>query len=164
MSLLRFVAILALGVWLGGLVALGGVAAPVLFDVLELRDGAAGRELAGLLFGSIFGQFQIVSWVMGGLVLLSLGLRAALGPRPQHTALRIWTVVAMLGLSVVTSMVFIPRIDAIRQDAGGAVNALAATDPRRIEFGRLHGLSNGLALVILIGGLALVWSEMRDQH
>ena len=164
MTLLRFVAVLALAVWVGGLVTLGVLTAPVLFTVLESRDALAGREMAGLLFGSIFREFQFLSWAMGGVLLTSLGLRAALGPRPSRMALRIWTSVAMLAMSAVTTYVIIPRIDAIRTNTPGPIAALAAEDPVRAEFGRLHGISNILALVTVVGGLGLIWVELRDQH
>ena len=44
---------------------------------LELRDG-----LAGQVFGVIFVKFQYVAMALAGVVIASLGARAALGPRP----------------------------------------------------------------------------------
>jgi hypothetical protein len=44
----------------------------------------------------------------------------------------------------------------------GPVAALPDTDPRRIEFNRLHGLSNILFSITAIGGLALCWWEARE--
>ena len=116
MTFLRYLALIALALWIGGLVALGLVAAPQLFDVLEARQAAGGRELAGELFGSIFDRFQHVAWGLGGVLLASLGTRAALGPRPRRFAVRMWTVSAMLAASVVTSFVITPRIDTIRRE------------------------------------------------
>jgi Domain of unknown function (DUF4149) len=164
MALLRFVAVAALALWVGGLVALGAIVAPTLFDVLETRDGLAGRETAGLIFGSVFEFFIQASWVLGGIVMTSLGLRAALGPRPKRMAIRTWTVAAMMGVGAVTAFVIVPRIDAARSRAAGPVAALATDHPVRVEFGRLHGASNVLALVTVIAGLGLLWVELRDQH
>jgi hypothetical protein len=157
MTLLRFVAVLALAVWVGGLVTLGALTAPVLFTVLESQDALGGREMAGLLFGSVFREFQFLGWAMGGVLLTSLGLRAALGPRPQRMAIRMWTSVAMLAMSAVTTYVIIPGTP-------GPIAALAAADPVRVEFGRLHGISNVLALITVVGGIGLIWVELRDQH
>jgi len=164
MAFLRFTALLALAVWLGGLVALGGIAAPTLFEVLEARQHPGARELSGALFGAIFSRFQYVAWAMGALLLASLALRAALGPRPRHTAIRMWTLVAMLAMSMATSFVIIPRVDAIRDNVKGPVASLPADDPQRVLFGRLHGLSSGLMLLTLVAGVGLVWIELRDQH
>ena len=44
---LRFASVLVLALWIGGLAALA-LAAPVVFDVLETRDPANGRALAGV--------------------------------------------------------------------------------------------------------------------
>jgi hypothetical protein len=164
MTFLRFAAFLGLAVWVGGLAVLAGLGAPALFDVLELRDPAGGRELAGLLFGVMFERFQYVAWGAATILLVSLGLRAALGPRPPRTALRIWVVVAMAAISVVTIFVIIPQIDEIRLAVDGAVASLPAADPRRIEFGRWHALSSALMLVTIVFGLGLAWAEIRDQH
>ena len=51
MLALRYVSLLALVVWVGGLVALGAIAAPVTFDVIAARHVPEGRLLAGAIFG-----------------------------------------------------------------------------------------------------------------
>jgi hypothetical protein len=163
MTFLRYLALVALAVWVGGLVALGAVTAPELFDVLQGRDPTGGRELAGELFGRIFDRFQQVAWMLGGLLLVSLGTRAALGPRPRRFAVRMWTVFAMLLVSIGTSVFITPRIDAIRLESG-PVAALRDEDPRKGTFGRLHALSNGLMLLTVLAGVGLIWVEMRDEH
>jgi hypothetical protein len=163
MSLLRYVAVLILAVWVGGLAVLGGVAAPAIFSVLEAHDPATGRELGGVLFGDIFGRFQYLAWGLGAVLLLSLGLRAALGPRPRRLALRVWIAAAMLAVSVVTVVAIAPRIDAIQASVTGTIAALPDTDARKVAFGRLHGLANALMLVTLAAGVGLLWAEMRDQ-
>jgi uncharacterized membrane protein len=164
MSLLRFCAVVALALWVGGMVALGGLTAPTLFQVLEAQQGAAGRETAARLFGVVFDTFIRATWVLGGLVMASLGLRAALGPRPKRMALRMWTVASMMGLGAIIVFYIVPRIDTIRARTNGAVARLADDDPLRVEFGRLHGASNAMALVTVVAGLGLLWVELRDQH
>ena len=54
MLALRYVSLLALVVWVGGLVALGAIAAPVTFDVIAARV-AAGDEVS---IGG-FGKFTV---------------------------------------------------------------------------------------------------------
>jgi hypothetical protein len=164
MTLLRYAAFVGLAVWIGGLSVLGGLGAPALFDVLAAQDPTGGRELAGLLFGTILERFQYVAWGAAAVLLVSLGLRAAIGPRPRHTFIRIWVVVAMAGISVVTMFVIIPHVNEIRAAVDGAVAALPAADPRRVEFGRWHALSSGLMLLTIVFGLALAWAEVHDQH
>jgi hypothetical protein len=50
----------------------------------------------------------------------------------------------------------------MQRSIGTAPSALAESDPRRIEFGRLHGTSVSLQLVPLLGGLALLFWELKD--
>jgi Domain of unknown function (DUF4149) len=163
MMLLRYVALVALALWVGGLVALGAVA-PTLFDVLEAQSGAQGRELAGLLFGTMLDRFLYIVWGLALGVLASLGLRAALGPRPRRVAIRTWAAAAMLGACLTVGFYIAPQIDGIRRAVHGPVASLPEADPRREAFGRLHGLSSGLLLATAILGLGLIWMEMTDSH
>jgi hypothetical protein len=162
MSLLRFASLVVLALWVGGLATLGLLAAPAIFDVLEAHDPATGRTLAAQVFGTVFGRFQRAAWVLGALLLALNAARALLGPRPRRMALRVWAVMAMVGMSLVGALVIAPRIETIRQSTSGAVASLPDTDPRKGEFGRLHGLSNGLMLLTLLTGAGLIWAEMKD--
>jgi hypothetical protein len=162
MALLRYLSLLAVSLWVGGLVALGGIGAPALFDLLEARQPSGGRELAGILFGGLFERFQHVSWGLAGAIVVSLAIRALLGPRPRRFAMRVWLLSAMLALSLTTSLVLAPRITAIREAVTGPVASLSDQDPRRITFGRLHGLSNALMAIAVLAGLGLMWTESRD--
>jgi hypothetical protein len=162
MSLLRFAALVALALWVGGLATLGGLGAPAIFDALAPHDASGG--LAGTVFGAIFTRIQYLAWLLALVVLASLGARAAIGPRPRRFGLRMWTVAGMLAASLAGVFVIAPRIDALRADAGASVRALPADDARRVTFGRLHGLSTALAAFTVAAGLALMWTEMRDPH
>lgn len=162
MSFLRFVSLVALAIWIGGLAALGGVGAPAVFDVLQQVDPVGGRETAGLVFGTIFERFQHVAWALAAVLLGVLGARAALGPRPRRFGWRMWTIIAMLAISLTTSFYITPRIETIRRAIQGPVAGLADDDARKIEFGRLHGASNGLMLLTMFGGIWLIWMERRE--
>jgi hypothetical protein len=164
MALLRFATLLVLAIWVGGLATLGSLAAPEIFSVLERHDPEGGRALAGEVFGAVFQRFQRVAWVLGALLLALYGLRALLGPRPRRLGLRVWTGAGLLAMSLAGGLLIAPRIDAIRRSTNGPVAALADGDARRAEFGRLHGISNGLMLLTLLAGTGLIWTEMRDPH
>jgi MFS family permease len=164
MSVLRLLTLLVLAIWIGGLAALGGVAAPAVFSVLQDLDPVAGRETAGRVFGAIFVRFQYLSWMLALLLMALLGTRAALGPRPRRFGWRMWVTSGMLAVSVAAGLYIAPRIDAIRDEVHGTVQALPDDDARKVEFGRLHGLSNGLMLATVIAGVWLVWIELRDKH
>lgn len=164
MSLLRFASLLTLAIWVGGLIVLGSVGAPVLFTVLELKDPVGGRGLAAELFGGMFIRFQQMAWILGGALVLLLIIRRVLGPRPRPFAVRLSAASGMLGLSLVSGLLLAPRIDAIRRDTGGAIASLDEGDARKIEFNRLHGLSNALMGITLVVGVGMLWLEMKDPH
>jgi len=162
MPLLRVATLVAFAAWIGGLAALGFIAAPAVFSALEAHDPVNGRATAGLVFGEVFLRFQRVSWVCGALVVLLLGARARFGPRPRRLGLQFGLVSAMLAASLYTALVITPRIDAIRRDTVGSVSARPEGDPLRAEFGRLHGLSNGLMLATLLAGVFGLTLNARD--
>jgi uncharacterized protein DUF4149 len=162
MLALRYAALLMLVIWVGGLLALGTIAAPAIFDVLSARDAADGRVLAGAVFGETLRRFHLVTYAAGGLLLLTLVIRRILGPRPKRFGWRLAIASSML-LATISSGWFVSgRIARLQQTIGVAPSSLPAGDPRRLQFGRLHGLSTGLQLVPLLGGLALIYWELRE--
>lgn len=159
---LRYAAVLALVVWVGGLVALGGIAAPSAFEVMAARQIPEGRQLAGALFGEMLRRFTLVSYAAGGVVMLTLIARRILGPRPHRFAWRAGLAVVMLASTAYGSVVVGSRIQQLQRDLAVSPSSLPADDVRRLEFGRLHGLSTALQLVPLLGGLALLFWEIKE--
>jgi hypothetical protein len=162
MLALRFAGLLALAVWVGGLVALGAIAAPAIFDVVTLRPIADGRALSGAIFGEILRRFHLVAYGCAAGVIGSLITRAVLGPRPRWFAVRLAIAAVMLAATAYSGLVVSPRIERLRADIGVSPSSLADHDPRRAAFGQLHGLSTTLLLVPLIGGLLLLQFEARE--
>ena len=161
MLVLRFVALLALVIWVGGLLALGAIAAPSIFDVLATQpDG--GRLLAGALFGEILRRFHLVSYAAGALLLATLLLRRVLGPAPRRFAWRAGVATVMLAASTYSGVVVAGEIGALQRHIGAAPSSLPEGDARRVRFGRLHGLSTALQLVPLVGGLMLIYWEIKE--
>ena len=161
---MRFLAVVVLALWSGGLAALGGVAGTSIFETMEARDPVGGRDTAAIVFGDLFERFQYVAWGFGVLLLVSLGVRAALGPRPRRFAWRTWAAAGMLAASVASTLVIAPRIERARAEAGVPIASLPENDPRRTAFGRLHAASSGLMLLTIATGLGLLWMEVRDPH
>ena len=164
MAFFRFVGLVALALWMGGLATLGALTAPALFDVLGAHDPTSGRELAGAVFGSLFDRFQRASWIAGVVVLLSLAGRAALGPRPRRVGIRMWIAAGMLTASVSSVLLITPRIERLRAGTSHSMASLPDDNPVRVEFGRLHALSTGLVVLTLAAGVGLLWMEATDRH
>lgn len=163
MVALRYAYLLALVVWGGGLITLGGVAAPSIFSALAGANGMAGREMAGLVFGAVLRRFHVVMYGCAGVMVLSLVAMAALGPRPARFATRVGIVIVMAILSAWSGLIVSPRVEHLRNEIGGPVAALPSSDPRRAEFGRLHGISTLLLGITTAGGLALLFLEARTN-
>jgi hypothetical protein len=161
MLALRYAAVVALVIWIGGLIALGAFAAPATFDVLGVR-GPEGRALAGAVFGETLRRFHLTAYLCGAVVVGSLAVRAVLGPRPRRFSSRMIVSFLMIGAASWTGFVLIPEIDAVQRAAGVSPSTLPEGDPRRAEFGRLHGLSTSLQLVPILGGLGLLFFELKD--
>jgi hypothetical protein len=68
----------------------------------------------------------------------------------------------MLATTAYAGIVVAGRIRDIQRVIRVAPSSLPESDPRRIEFGRLHGLSTSLQLVPLMGGLALMYWELKE--
>lgn len=162
MFALRYAALLMLVIWVGGLLALGAIAAPAIFDVLAARPTDNARMLAGALFGEILRRFHLASYAAGAILLATLLLRRILGPRPRRFAWRAGLATLMLAASAYSGVIVAARIQALQRDIGVAPSSLPAEDARRVEFGRLHGLSTALELVPLLGGLMLIFWEIRE--
>ena len=162
MLALRYAGLLALTLWVGGLVVLGAIAAPSIFDVLAARHVVDDRILAGAIFGETLRRFHLLSYVCGCVVLVSLIVRGILGPRPIWFAARLGTAFLMLAAAAYSGLVVSQQIARVQAEVVGAPSSLPAPDIRRITFGRLHALSTGLELVPVLGGLLLLFRELKD--
>ena len=163
MLALRYVYLLTLVVWFGGMITLGTVVAPVTFQVLQAADPAAGRELAGNVFGSIFARFHYVAYAAGTLLLVTLTAMRLLGPRPQAFGMRAVIIAGMLAVSLYSGVIVLQRIDAVQRASGGLPSQLPANDPRRVRFDELHQLSTRLWLLNVVAGFALLYWEARER-
>ena len=163
MVALRYVYVLALVIWLGGMVILGALVAPTTFQVLQSIEPSAGRALAGEVFGVTIARFHYVSYAAGGLLLVTLAAMALLGPRPAGFAVRSALVACMLAVALYSGLVVLDRIDAIQEAVGGLASRLPVGDMRRLRFDELHLLSTRLMMLNLVGALTLLYWEAREK-
>lgn len=162
MRAVRYLYVLALALWLGGMVLAGAVVAPALFRGLEASQGLAGRMLAGDLFGAILSRLYVVGAVAAGVMFFALTLQRIIGPRPRSYGIRVGFIVLMFALTAYAAAILQPRIEALQQQAGGPIVQLAATNPLRTEFDRLHSLSTTLMSLTIGGALLLLFWETRE--
>jgi uncharacterized membrane protein len=163
MLALRYVYVLALVIWLGGMVILGVLVAPTTFQVMQSIEPSNGRALAGELFGTTIARFHYIAYGAGTLLLVTLAAMARLASRPAGYAVRGAVVACMLAAALYSGLVVLTRIDTIQRDVGVLVSSLPAGDMLRLEFDRLHLLSTRLMMLSMVGGLVLVYWEARQR-
>jgi len=162
MLAVRYVALAALVVWLGGMVVLGLLVAPSTFGVLQAHEADAGRVLAGAVFGEILRRFYLLSYICGGLILVTLIAMKLVGPPPRAFPARAAIVATMLALSVYAGVPVSREIAGIQSQISGPVNRLPDADPRRVRFDRLHATSTALMAVNMLLGFILLYWYVRE--
>jgi hypothetical protein len=124
-----------LAAWIGVAVFVAAVVAPAAFAVLPTR------ALAGALVGQALPVLFMSGIVVGGVVV-------ALHANAARTA-------AVGGLVLLggnaCALMIEHRLHALVASIGAPIDSLAITDPRRVEFGRMHGASVILMAIGLIG-------------
>lgn len=161
---LRFAYLLALAVWLGGLLVLAAVAAPSVFEILQARIPVDGRPLAGAVFGAVLTRFHIVAYACGAIMLATLAVMALIGPRPRPFAPRLALIGVMLAVTLVVAIPITDRIEALQTAVQGAIADLPSADARRTAFDRLHGLSSILLSMNALSGVLLIFWEAREKR
>jgi hypothetical protein len=162
MFLLRYLYVVALVLWVGGLIVAGALVAPSVFGVLQAWNASQGRMLAGQVFGDVLLRLTWLSYAMGATMFVTLTLHRLLGARPVKYGIRVTIMGIMLVMMLTTGFYLIPEVNAIQAAVQGPVAELAASDPRRLQFNRLHGWSNILFSITAIGGLVLCYWEARE--
>lgn len=162
MRLLRYAALVALAVWIGGLVTLGAIVAPAGFAVVDAEEIESGRMLVGLLFGASLRRFHLVVYVTGAVVLVSLVGRRLIGPRPVHFGVRVAVLCAMLATTGYSALVLTDQVERIQREVGVPSLTLPEGHPVRTRFGWLHRASVALLVLNVAGGLALLGWEAGE--
>jgi uncharacterized membrane protein len=163
MLALRYVYLIALVVWLGGMVVLGAIIAPATFQVLQSSAPDIGRALAGELFGVILSRFQYVAYAAGAVLFVTLAVMAVLGPRPSGFAIRMAIIAVMIGVALYAGFSVLAEIDGIQRAVGTLPSKLNAADPRRLRFDHLHQLSTWLMTFNIVAALALLYWEAKEH-
>jgi uncharacterized membrane protein len=132
--------------WIGGIWAIGYVAAPVLFA--SLGDD---KQLAGVLAGKLF---EMMAWIGIAAACYLLIYRIARDGATALKTLFFWAVAAMLGLTLVGLFGIQPILQGLKDQAMPyAVMQSVFAD----RFRHWHGVSSILYLIQSALGLLLVW-------
>jgi uncharacterized membrane protein len=147
---LRALMLLALIVWIGGIIFFSFVLAPTVFSVLptvELAGNVVSRSLTalhwmGLASGIIF-------------LLASFSLNWKTHAQAKTFAATHILVLTMLVLTAISQFVITPRMRVLRQQMG-AIENVPQPNERRLEFDRLHAWSTRAEGSVFFCGLVVV--------
>jgi uncharacterized membrane protein len=147
--ILRFIYLLSVALWIGGMAFFSFLAAPSIFKVLP-------REEAGQVVSAIFPKYYWQGIICGA---IALATSVALGMRERWNILLIvrTIMIGVMAIGVLYSVVILqPKIQAVKAQTT-SFESLSPTDPLRLEFGRLHGRSFSVNAAVLLLGVIVVF-------
>ena len=147
--ILRFIYLLSVALWIGGMAFFSFLAAPSIFKVLP-------REEAGRMVSDIFPKYYWQGIICGA---IALATSVALGMRERWNILLIvrTIMIGVMMIGVLYSVVVLqPKIQAVKAQIT-SFESLSPTDPLRLEFGRLHGRSFSVNAAVLLLGVVVVF-------
>jgi|SRR5271156_2709034 len=158
MSFLRFLMLLSLVCWIGGLIFFAFVLAPTAFTIPGVLPNA---HLAGNVVGRALGKLHWIGIISGIVYLASSLLYSRLTDGVAHVfALRHMFLCLMLALTMISQFGIIPRMDVLRASMG-EVSAVPVDNPERVQFDALHIWSTRVEGTVLLLGLVVVYLTAR---
>jgi uncharacterized membrane protein len=165
-TLSRFLEVLALSLWVGGIVFLSSILAPNAFLLLPAYQ-------AGLLVGATLTRLHLLGYFATLLFLVARLIGAVLAP-PSDSFSRatllmrpaVLAVLVMFLITVVAQQGVRPRMDAARAEmiaTSGTADRAPLGSPLREEFDRLHRVSVYLEGAVLLLGLAAMFCSARES-
>ena len=153
MSFLRFLMLLSLVAWIGGLMFFAFVLAPTVFAPGVLPN----THLAGNVVGRALGKLHWIAIVSAVVFLASSVLCSRLAEGTFHVfALRHVLICLMLGLTLVSQFWIIPRMDTLRASVSDFAT-VPPDNPARAQFDALHVWSTRVEGAVLLLGLIAIY-------
>jgi hypothetical protein len=164
-TLLRSLILLAIVVWVGGILFFGAVEAPVAFGKLMpmFPDPALGLEAAGTMVRNSLLHLHDIGLFCGAALLLLCIIERVTRSTRRSIGPPMLLVAVMMGLTAYSQFSIIPRMEMLRLNAGAAMADFGSTNPARLEFNRLHTVSTWLEGIVLLCGLGLIVLYARPE-
>ncbi|SNT00394.1 protein of unknown function [Granulicella rosea] len=158
-TILRFLQLIAMVVWVGGIVFFAFVLAPYAFHNLPTQ------HLAGVVVGGTLRILHLMGFVCGGLFWVATAIlftRAPMRVRGRYEMQLMLSAVMLLATAYLQANV-LPAMDLDVSHAGGDINAVAATHPARVHFEKLHVRSERVEGVVLLFGIGVLLLMAREN-
>ncbi len=145
-----------LGMWLGAAVFFSAVVAPAVFSVLHSFGFANANEVAGSIVTRTLAVVNVSGFIIAVPLLVTAIFLKHTGKGWRRIEIILLVMVAFL--TAVGEWVIAARMRALRT-AMGTIDLVPITDPRRIEFAKLHRysvLSLGIALIVALATIIVI--------
>jgi uncharacterized membrane protein len=153
MSFLRYLMLLSLVVWIGGLIFFAFVLAPTVFAPGVLPN----THLAGNIVGRALGKLHWIAIVCGIIFLGSSLVHSRFSNGTAHIfALRHVLICLMLALTLFSQFWIIPRMDTLRSQVSD-FSTVPLDNPLRAQFDALHVWSTRVEGAVLLLGLVAIY-------
>ncbi len=153
-SILVSLELIGLGLWIGGMLTIGALVAPIVFNRVT------PVELSGEVMSLVFRRFN-GGLVYGCIVLVVIGYlgKLALNPaRPRSRWIEGGLIALMVAAGIYIGAVLGPRLQELRQ--------FRLSDPSNgpavVQFDKAHKASERLFTINLLLGLAVLYINARD--
>lgn len=157
MTFVRFLMLLSLVVWIGGLMFFAFVVAPTVFAPGILPT----RQLAGNVVNRSLGLLHWIGIACGVIFAATSMIDARLvNGSAEPLAPRHLLVYAMILLTLISMFAVGTRMQVLRQQMVN-IDEVPHDDARRVEFNRLHVWSTRIEGTVLLLGLAVVFLTAR---
>lgn len=153
----RFLGLLGLGLWLGGLAFFGAMAAPAMF---KISRAAGVGELAPQMVGVMLARFNSVMYACGVFLLLAWLVEPLCGAVRAGASRTLWWIqglcsIAMLAIAIYLGTVLMPQLTRLQRDVRpSTTTATRQANAAKARFDALHTGYSGWAAVTLYLGLA----------
>jgi Domain of unknown function (DUF4149) len=150
----------AMVAWVGGLGFFAFVVAPVAFHSL------ASAHEAGLVVGGTLRVLHWIGLVGGGAFCLATGWLWLWAEVPARVGFARQLVLTAVMLLITAYLQFnvLPAMEVARAQAGGEVETAPLDNAGRLDFERLHTLSERLEGLVLLCGLGVVFALSRESQ
>lgn len=166
MVFLRFLNFFTFIFWYGTLLYFTLIQAPVLFKTLP-------RALFGEVQSKLFPPYYLISYICGTLLVVTYHLLHPLKNYVPQDCVRITALCLMLLFSLLQGFWIGPKVASLRLERQAAEETFQKTnapaDQEKInelskEFGKAHGISSLVNLLVLIAGFVYLVYWFKEMH
>ena len=159
MPFLRFIHLFAFVFWYGALLYFTFIQAPILFKTLP-------RDLFGLVQSKLFPAYYIISYFCGTLLVVTYNLLHPLKNYVPQDCVKITALCLMLLFSLGQGLWIGPQVGQLRvqREAAEQAKDQVQVDILTKAFGKAHGISSLLNLIVIIAGMVYFVYLFREMN